>query len=406
MSKSSGRQLRILMVLENCAYPQDVRVRHEAETLAAASYTVTVLAPHESRQAWHEVIHGVRVHRFPGFSASHGVLGYLAEFGFATIILTVMALWRWLRDGVDVVHLHNPPDTLFVAALLPKLAGKRVVFDHHDLAAELYAAKVQAPNPRLLRLLTRLEHYTCRLADVIIASNHSYRQHDIDQHGVRADRVCIVRNGPDLRESAAPSFQPKAAGSPVIIGYIGHIAAQDGFDQLLYALHHLKFDLGQHAWSCLVIGPAEDLDALRALAAELDVADRVTFTGGKPHHEALELLATVDIGVAPEPYNAFNDHSTMIKVLEYMALGKPVVAYDLTEHRITAGDAALYAANEGPRELARQIAILLEDPAERLRLGKIGRQRIEEQLSWEHSARSLLACYQAIAADRPLPAAG
>lgn len=399
MGRSSGRPLRILMVLENCTYPQDVRVRHEAQTLAAAGYRVSVLAPRSSGQPWHEVINQVRVFRFPYLKATHGVMGYLVEFGLATALLALMVLWRWMRDGFDVIHLHNPPDTLIATALIPKLSGKRVVFDHHDLSAELYAAKQDTPTPWVSRLLTRFERYSCRLADYVIASNQSYRLHDIDHHGVREDRLWVVRNGPDLEKFPTPSFELKAASDPVVIGYLGYIGRQDGFDHLLYALHHLKHDLGHHGWSCLVIGPADEPEVLQALAAELNLTGDILFVGAKPHREALELFATVDIGVAPEPLNTFNDKSTMIKVLEYMALGKPVVAYDLTEHRITAGDAALYAANDGPRELARQIATLLDQPELRVRLGTIGRQRIEQQLSWEHSARNLLECYHAIASQ-------
>ncbi len=400
MDSSTNRKLRTLMLLENCAYPQDVRVRHEADTLAAAGYGVTVLAPRASGQPWHEVIRDVQVYRFPYIQASQGLLGYLVEFGYATALLTLMVLWRWLRGGFDVLHLHNPPDTLFVAALLPRLAGKRVIFDHHDLAAELYAAKQEDQKAWISRLLNLFEKTSCRVATHVITANESYRRHDIERNGVNAEQVWVVRNGPDLGE--LPDLKPltPAANGMVKIGYIGYIARQDGFDHLLYALHHLKQDLGKRDWSCLVIGPADDPETLEKLVAELDLRAEVTFAGKKPHREALELLATVDIGVAPEPFNPFNDKSTMIKVLEYMALGKPVVAYDLTEHRITAGEAALYAQDNDPGQLARHIAALMDDPDQRAQLGAMGRTRIEQQLSWSHSAEKLLDCYDTIARRR------
>lgn len=396
MDSSPKRELRTLMLLENCAYPQDVRVRHEAETLAAAGYGVTVLAPRSAGQPWHEVIRDVHVYRFPYIQASQGVLGYLVEFGYATALLTIMVLWRWLRGGFDVLHLHNPPDTLFIAALLPRFAGKRVVFDHHDLAAELYAAKQENQKAWISRLLNFFEKSSCRIATHVITANDSYRRHDIEHNGVDPQQVWVVRNGPDLDELPVLKTQTPAADGAVRIGYIGYIARQDGFDHLLYALHHLKKDLGKSDWSCLVIGPADEPEALEKLTAELGLSAHVTFAGKKPHREALEMLATIDIGVAPEPFNAFNDKSTMIKVLEYMALAKPVVAYDLTEHRITAGQAALYAQDNDPGNLARHIAALMDDPEQRVRLGATGRERIEQQLSWSHSAEKLLACYAAI----------
>lgn len=387
------------MLLENCAYPQDVRVRHEAETLVSAGYRVSVIAPRGAGQSWHAVVNDVHVYRFPQPATSQGMIGYLVEFGYSTLIMALMVLWRWLRDGIDVVHLHNPPDTLFAAALLPRLAGKAVVFDHHDLAPKLYAAKTEQPSARISALLQRFEAISCRVAQYVITANDSYRQHDIDHNGVAADRSWVVRNGPDLDQLPAPTNGAHADG-PVCIGYIGYIARQDGFEYLLYALKHLREDFNHDDWSCLVIGPAAEPDRLERLVSELNLSDHVTFTGRKPHREALDLLATVDIGVAPEPANPFNDKSTMIKVMEYMALSKPVVAFDLTEHRITAGDAALYAHDNDPRDLARHILTLIEDPAQRARLGAHGRERIEQRLSWAHSAPKLLDCYQTITRDR------
>jgi len=395
MSRSA---LRVLMLLENCPYPQDIRVRLEAETLAAAGHRVTVICPRAAGQPWREERNGVRLFRFPYPQARRGLLSYLIEFTYALAVFSLGVLWCWGRDGIDVIHLHNPPDMLFLATVLPRLWGKRIIFDHHDLSAEIYQAKVTAPKAWVCHLLHRLERWSCRFADRVITVNESYRHRDITRNRVDPERICVVRNGPDLREFPASDLcEPPNAHEPIRIGYIGYIGRQDGIDDLLLALRHLKDNLGYRNWTCQIVGPAEEPQRLQQLIADLGLADWVEWTGHKPHSEALRLLSAMDIGAAPEQANPLNDQSTMIKVLEYMAAGKPVVAYDLTEHRVSAADAALYARPNQPDDLACQIARLLDDADLRTRLGTTGRRRIEQELAWCFSAERLLACYRALA---------
>ncbi|NDJ77321.1 MAG: glycosyltransferase family 4 protein [Chloroflexi bacterium] len=396
MRKPPKGSLRVLMLVENCAYPQDSRVRSEAQTLIDQGHTVSVICPRSNGQPWYEEVNRVQVCRFPCPSATVSMLSYIIEFGWATWIVLLLVLWRWVREGLDVVHIHNPPDTLFVAALLPKLAGKRVIYDHHDLSAELYQAKNATPHRILVRVLRLLERCSCRVADRIIVPNESYRQHDMERNGVRFDRIWTVRNGPDLHRFPAELRPASTADSAVKIGYIGYIARQDGIDHLLHALSYLKNDLGLTNWSCVVIGPAEEPQVLEQLIADLALGNHVECTGYKPHAQALDLLGTVDIGVAPEPANSFNEKSTMIKIMEYMALAKPIIAYDLKEHRVTADEAALYALPNDQHDMARKIAQLIQNPELRARLGTIGRRRIEQNLSWKNSAQALVNCYNSL----------
>jgi glycosyltransferase involved in cell wall biosynthesis len=393
-----NRSLRIVMVLENNAYPFDVRVRNEAETLAQAGCTVSVICPRDSGQRWREMINGVRVFRFPHPPSGRGVLGYLAEFGYATFATTVLVLWQWVCDGLDVVHVHNPPDTLFIAGILPKLGRVKLVYDHHDLSPELYQSKCKAPNPWLYRALLLLERWSCRLADAVIVVNESYFQNDIERNGVSQDRVWIVRNGPDLRRFYLRN--PDAAlrsRAGTLIAYLGQMSRQDGIDHLLRALHHLQFDLGHQDWFCVIVGRADNLKEMHRLADKLGVSDRIWFTGYLPDEQMLTYMSSADICVAPDPSSPLNNKSTMNKVMEYMALGKPVVAYDLIEHRASAGDAALYARPNDVLDMARQIARLIDQPAMRIQLGTIGRRRVEQQLAWSKSADRLLDFYAMVA---------
>jgi glycosyltransferase involved in cell wall biosynthesis len=269
------------------------------------------------------------------------------------------------------------------------------VFDLHDLSPELYRAKYERPNATLHQALLLLERASCALADRVVTVNGSYRRIVTTRGGVPPEHVAVVRNGPPLAQLEPEAPDPELrAEAGTLIGYLGLIARQDGVDHLIRALHHLERDLGLRDWRAVIIGPAEEPEPLLALAEELGVADRVTWTGFQEERVWRRLLATVDVCVVPDPGNALNVHSTVIKTMEYMALGKPVVAYDLPEHRVSAGDAALYAAVDDPLDLARAIERLACDAALRERLGTVGRARVRDGLAWEHSAKALVELYE------------
>ncbi len=392
------RHLRVVMVLENCSYPLDTRVRCEAETLAQMGHCVTVLCPRDPQQAWRETIHDVRIIRFPAPPSGRGLLGYVTEFSYTSLILAMLVLVVWMRSGVDVVHVHNPPDTLFVAGLLPKLAGKWLVYDHHDLSPELYCSKYDRTSKRVERFLRTMEYWSCRLADTVITVNESYRLTDQTRNQVVPQKIHVIRNGPDLNRvylrPIDPELRQRAA---TIIAYVGTMNRQDGVDHLIRALGHLSHDLNHHNWYCVLIGRCRDAATLEALAKELGIGEQVKLAGYVPDETMLAWLSTADICVAPDPSNPLNDRSTMIKILEYMALGKPIVAYNLPEHRVSAGNAGLFARPNDPLDFARQLARLIDDPVERQTLGQRGQQRIQESLGWDYSAGRLRGVYEQIA---------
>ena len=386
------------MVVENNGYPTDTRVRVEALALTDAGYVVTVIAPNPDRRPRAETIDGVHVRRYPQPPEGAGPWAYLGEYLFATAASLVMVLRVLVGRGFDVIHLHNPPDTLWVAALPAKLAGKRVIFDHHDLAPEMYDA-IYGPraNGLIRAILVLLERITFRLADHVISTNESYREIAIERGGVEGRRVTVVRNGPDL-ERVRP-VEPDAAlraRAGMIVGYVGLMAKQDGVDGLLHAVRHLVHELGRRDVLFVLVGYGDQVDALKRLAAELEVEEWVWFTGKIPDAELFRYLSTADLCVTPDPATPFTDRSTFIKVIEYMALGKAIVAYDLRENRVSGGDAALYVAGNDPAAFAQAIAALMDDPAKRDEMGRIGRQRVEAGLSWVHSVPKLLAAYEAV----------
>lgn len=393
MKASAGK--RVLMLLENNAYPRDPRVRREATTLAHNGYQVTVISPNKGGQPSYELVNGVHVYRYPAALAAQGFLGYLWEYGYAMVASSILSLRVAFRQGFDIIHAHNPPDTFVFIAAFYKLFGKRFIFDHHDLAPEMYYARFQGEGNRFVyRVLVMLEQLSCRLADQVIATNESYKAIEMDRGNVPEDRITIVRNGPDLTRlklvDPDPTLRQRAK---TIIGYVGVMGYQDGLDYLLRAIKHLVTKLGRTDIYCVLIGTGDAWDELQRLSRELELDEYVWFTGNISDADLLRYLSTTDICVDPDPSNAFNDRCTMIKMMEYMALGKPIVAFDLPEHRVTAQDAALYVKDNSELEFAHALARLMDDPEQRTRMGEFGRQRVEQCLTWERSAEALLEAY-------------
>jgi glycosyltransferase involved in cell wall biosynthesis len=387
---------RILMLLENNPYPQDGRVRREALALAAAGYRVTVIAPADKGQSRRETVNGVSVYRYPPPPAGNGLWGYLVEYGWSLLATFALTLVVLVRGGFDVIHAHNPPDLFVLIALLYKMVGKRFVFDHHDLSPEMYDARFHGDGSRLVkRALIAFERLSCRAANHVIATNQSYRALEIDRDGVSPDRITIVRNGPELNLLRIAEPDPQlAASNKAIIGYVGVMGVQDGADYLIRALGHLRHDLRRTDFQCVLVGDGEALSDLKAQVQQLDLADQAMFTGWVDSRAVARYLAAMDICAAPEPSNPYNDRSTVIKITEYMALGKPIVAFDLPEHRFTAQGAALYVTPNDERAFAEALARLLDDAALRQTLGAAGRQRIETELAWQYCVPNLLTAYQ------------
>ena len=388
---------RVLMLVENNPYPQDARVRREARTLAEAGYQVTVISPARPGQPWRETIDGVRAYRYPSLPEASSVVGYLFEYGYSAVAMFVLSLLVYLREGFDVIHTANPPDTLVFIAAAYKLLGKRFVYDHHDLVPELYYARLAGRGNRLTHFgLLVLEKLSLRYADHVIATNESYRAMEMERGGVRPERITIVRNGPELnsRQVIEPDPGLRQKGK-TIIGYVGVMVIQDGVDYVLRALHHLVYDMGRRDVFCVLIGGLGSAQpSLRRLATQLGLDDYVWFTGWVSDADLLRYIASADICVDPDPSNPFNDRSTMTKMLEYMAQGKPIVAFDLPEHRFTAQAAAMYARPSDELEFARAVAQLMDDPARRQAMGVFARRRIETELAWHYSARNLVEAYR------------
>jgi glycosyltransferase involved in cell wall biosynthesis len=403
------------MLVENC-FPADSRVRNEAFTLQSEGYQVSVIALRKAGEPSREIVNGVAVYRVPRLTVFkklpegnpsplravvgklQTVAGYLIEYGYFTFACLAISLYVAVKEGVDVVHAHNPPDTLFVVGAVHRLLGKKFVYDHHDLSPELYLSRYRKTDGGLVtRVLHVLEKCSLRIANVVIATNGSYRQIEITRHGVRPERIFIVRNGPDLKRvrRVEPDARLRSMGRTIFC-YLGAMNPQDGLDYLLRSLGHLLHDLRRTDFYCVLIGDGDSLEELEALAVSLGLQDHVFFTGFIPDEDMMRYLSSADICLDPNPSSPLNDVSTWIKVMEYMALSRPIVSFDLKETRVSAADAAIYAPPNDEMAFAKAVARLMDDPGLCERMGNIGRARVENELNWSITSRNLVTAYHGL----------
>jgi glycosyltransferase involved in cell wall biosynthesis len=396
---------RALILVENLPSPFDRRVWQEACALRDAGYTVSIICPTgRGCERKFEEIDGIAIWRYDLPTEGAGALGYLVEYSAALFWTFFLSLKIFFTRGFDVVHACNPPDLFFLIGGFYKLFGRKFLFDHHDANPELYVAKF-GRRDFLYRVMLWLERTTFRLADVSLATNYSYRRIAVERGGMDPGKVFVVRSGPSLeRMKIIPPVPGLKRGRKYLVGYVGVMGRQEGLDYLLHAAHHMVFHLKRTDVQFGLVGGGTSLAEMKALARELGVQDYVTFTGRVPDEQLLAVLNTADVCVNPDVASEMNDISTMNKIMEYMALGKPIVQFDLTEGRYSAQAASLYARRNDPLDLAAKIVELLDDPQRRRAMGSLGRRRVLEELEWRHEAPKLLAAYDALwASSSPRP---
>ena len=399
---------RILIIVENLPVPFDRRVWQEALTLRGAGAQVSVICPTgKGYESPYEELQGIEIHRHRLPLDAGTTHGYFREYLSALWAETLLAWKIFFRRGFDTIHACNPPDLIFLVALPFKLLGTRFVFDHHDINPELFEAKF-GRRGLFWRMLVMVERLTFMVADVSIATNDSYRRIAIGRGGMKPDRVFVVRSGPDIsRLKPVPPEPALKNGRAFMLGYVGVMGDQEGIDLLLEAAAHIVHQLGRTDIQFVLVGGGPSLDALKALAKELDVDSFVTFLGRAPDTELFQVLSTADVCVNPDRVNQMNNLSTMNKILEYMAFSKPIVQFDVVEGRVSAADASLYAAPNDPIDFARQILDLLADEGRRERMGRFGRERVVRDLSWQRQIPALIEAYRTagqlkVRAGRPL----
>lgn len=390
------KTLKVLMLIENCSVPADNRVWAEATALRDHGYRVSVIGPKgitKDREAY-TYLEGIHIYRYRLPAYNNKYAAYILEYSISLFMTFLLSVRVWFRHGFDVIHTANPPDIFFIIALFYRFFGKKFVFDQHDLSPEMFQVKFNGKLRPVRRLLLLLEWCSYKTAHLVLTTNVSQKRFAIERGHCSPEKVFVVRNGTDLtRIKPVPPEYALKRGRRYLLAYIGEMEVQDGIDNALYALHALVHKRGRQDVSLALMGDGGYAATLRRIAHELELDEYVHFTGWALPEDINRYLSVTDVGLTPDPQNGLNEYCTMVKTLEYMALGKPVVAFDLAETRFSAGDAALYAQPNSVEDFASKIETLLDDEELRLGMGEIGCRRIKDGFSWDYDKKNLLLAY-------------
>ncbi len=392
----------ILIIVQNLPVPFDRRVWQEATSLRRHGFGVAVICPKKGNcTAAYERLDDIDVYRYPLiYEADKGVLGYFVEFVYCWLASLCLALKAYVHRPFHAIHACNPPDTFFALAMLFRPLGVKFVFDHHDLCPEMYVAKGRSRSGMLYRGLLLLERMTLRSAHAVIAVNESHRAIALQRGGIADETVTVVRSGPRCGWADIHTPSPKLKrGRPYMVMYLGEMCEQDGVVHVLRAIQiYLKTAPDDTLFAFVGGGP--DQPRMKAMAEEMGLGAAVSFTGRIPDEQLWAYLSTADLGVDPDPFTEWSNMSTMNKIIEYMAFGRPIVAFDLLEHRRSAESAAVYVKGNDDAALARAIRELLLDVERRHTMSQFARGRFRDELAWENSEKQLIATYRQLL-DRP-----
>ena len=399
---------RVLIIVQNLSVPFDRRVWLECQALVSDGHQVAVVCPKGDGDPGYQVLDQVELYKYRAYAPGGSKVGFAVEYAYSLAATAWLTRKARRRGRFSVMQACNPPDIFWPIALaLRGLDGTRFVFDHHDLCPELYQSRFP-DGPRLpYRALRALERRTHRTANHVISTNDSYRDIAVHRSGKAGSDVTVVRSGPDpARLRRGPAHPELRRGRRFLAAYIGVMGPQDGVDNVVRAADVVVNQMGRDDIAFTIIGSGDCFDELVALRDELGLAGHVEFTGRAPDELVGQIMSTADLGLSPDPKNPLNDLSTMNKSLEYMAFGLPLVAFDLRETRVSAGDAAVYVQPNDVRKYAAAIVALMDDEPRRARMGRVGRERIEQKLAWSYQEAAYLDVYRRLTGAKPLARAG
>lgn len=395
----STRATGVLIIVENLPVPNDRRVWLEATTLRDAGYRVSVISiTGVNATERFERRDGVAIYRYPVPPTTSGTLSFIWEFAYCWLYTLALSIKILFREGFDIIHACNPPETFWLIGLLYKALGKQFLFDHHDLSPEMYLSRF-GRRGAAYRVLLWLERFTFMTADVVITTNATHRRIAIERGRFPPERIFIVRSGPNHQVLRPEAPDPALKnGRDYLVSYLGVLNPQDGVDTFVRLADLIVHEYGRDDVQFVVMGSGDAEAGLRALTHELGLDAFVRFTGWAEIDLIRRTLSTSDVCVDTMPKTPYSDAATMNKILEYMSVGRPIAAFDLVESQVSAGEAAVFASPDDVRDLADHLLTLLADPARRASMGRFGRERIENELAWDHQKAYLLAAYDKLAA--------
>jgi glycosyltransferase involved in cell wall biosynthesis len=396
---------RVLIIVQNLPVPFDRRVWLECQALLSAGHAVAVVCPKGDGDPSYEVVDTVELYKYQPYAPGGSKASFVTEYAYSFLVTAWLAFKARRAGRFGVMQACNPPDIFWpIAMILRALDRTRFVFDHHDLCPELYQSRFPGGPSLPHKMLLGLERRTFRTADHVISTNDSYRRVAMTRGGRPATDVTVVRTGPDPQRLQRGDAHPELRrGRRFLAAYIGVMGPQDGVDIVIRAADVIVHQLGRDDIAFTLIGSGDSFEDLVALRDELGLAGLVEFTGRAPDELVARILSTADVGLSPDPKNPLNDVSTMNKTMEYMAFELPVVAFDLRETRVSAGDAGIYVTPNDVREYATAIADLMDDEPRRTLLGKLGRARVEQELAWSLQQRAYVDVYRSMLAGKKSP---
>lgn len=390
------RTRNILIIVQNLPVPFDRRVWQEATSLRRHGFGVAVICPKKGKcTASYERLEDVDIYRYPLiYEADQGVLGYFVEFVYCWLASLCLAVRAYIARPFHAIHACNPPDTFFALATLFRPFGVKFVFDHHDLCPEMYVAKGRERSGLLYRGLLLLERMTLRSADVVIAVNESHRKVALERGGIPDEKIAVVRSGPRRAWAEIHTPHPELKrGRKYMVMYLGEMCEQDGVSHMLHAIQTYR-TIAPDDTLFAFCGGGPDQPRMKSMAEEMGLGPVSHFTGRIPDETLWEYLSTADVCIDPDPLTEWSNMSTMNKMIEYMSFGRPIVAFDLLEHRRTAQTASIYVAGNDDAAMGRAVRELLLAPERRKVMSDFGRTRFWEELAWEHSEARLISTYR------------
>jgi len=390
---------KVLILVENLPVPHDQRVWREAIALNNAGYKVSIISRKGRNydNLSYEKIKNISIYRFKAHEASSNLFSFLIEYTQALIMMFFLSIKVFFKEGFDVIQMCNPPDFLFLIALPYKLFGKKIIFDHHDPFPEMFITKKNKTKSHVFyKILLFLEKMTFKISDIVISTNNSHKNIAINRGGILEENIFVVRNGPDFEQiKTIEEKQILKKSKHLTLGYIGIIGETDGIDYFLRALKILHTEFQRDDIKIIIIGNGTELKKMRKYSKELNLDTIVEFTGRLQYQDAMNRLIYTDICICPDPKTSYSNLCTLCKTMDYMALSKPIVSFDLLENKYTANNSAIYAKNNDELDFARKINLLLEDESLRKKLGLSGKKKlVDDHLYWNDSVNNLLEAYE------------
>ena len=388
----------MLIIVQNLPVPFDRRVWLECQTLADAGYEVAVVCPKGTDDPSRAVLEGVELYKYRPYAPGGSKASFVAEYLYSFLATFWLSLQAARKGRIYAVQACNPPDIFWPIGLAFRaLFGSRFVFDHHDLCPELYESRFPDGPKAVHSALLFLERRTVATADHVIETNDSYRAVDIERNGAAPQRSTVVRSGPDPNRLKPVAPVPELRrGRRYLVAYIGVMGPQDGVDIAIQVADFVVHELGRRDISFTLMGSGDSWQDLLALRDKLGLENYVEMTGRVPDETVAAVLSTADVGISPDPKNPLNDLSTMNKTMEYMAFALPVIAFDLRETRVSAGEAGVYATPNDVHEMAELLVELVDDEDRRKTMGAAGRARVERELAWQHQAVRYRGVYDSL----------